>query len=198
MSSRLRYAAILALAGGLALASAAAQGKAEQLPVIGSAADFTLDTLDAQPLALRDLRGKVVVVAFVYASCRDVCQTGTAKLAVIGKRLGREFGKRVRFVSITLDPEADSAAVLQDFAEAHGAKAAGWTFLTGTPEAIRTVAGDYGVVFRKTEAGEIEHNTVTSIVDRHGRLRVQYLGAEFDPREMLRDIRSLLAAGGRR
>lgn len=198
MSSRLRYAAILALAGGLVLASAATESRAEQLPVIGPAADFALDTLDGSRLALRAMRGKVVVVAFVYAACHDVCPTEIVKLAAIGKRLGGEFGKRVHFVAITLDPEADSAAVLQDFAEAHGAKGAGWTFLSGTPAAIRSVAGDYGVVFRKTAAGEIEHNTVTSIVDRSGRLRVQYLGAEFDPGEMLRDIRSLLPAGGRR
>ena len=195
MSVCLRSAAILALAGGFALATAV-RAATESLPIIGAAADFTLDTVDGKALSLHDLRGKVVVVAFVYTSCRDVCQTETAKLAAIARHLGSDFDRRVRFIAITLDPAVDSATVLRNFAQGHGADTPGWIFLTGAAAAIRTVAGDYGVVFRNGVAGEVEHNTVTSIIDQHGQLRVQYLGAEFDSGEMLGDIRSLLIGSG--
>jgi protein SCO1/2 len=195
MSVCLRSAAMLALAGGIALATAIEAATAS-LPSIGPAADFTLDSSDGKTLSLSDLRGKVVVVAFVYTTCRDVCQTETAKLAAIAKRLGSDFDTRVHFVAITLDPAVDSPAVLRKFAQGHGANAPGWTFLTGAAAAIHTVAGRYGVVFRRGVAGEVEHNTVTSIVDQRGQLRVQYLGTEFDPGEMLADIRSLLTGSG--
>jgi len=55
----------------------------------------------------------------------------------------------------------------------------------------------YGVFARKTSRGDVDHTFLTSLVDREGVLRVQYMGVRFDPDEMLRDLRSLLRDGGR-
>jgi len=70
-------------------------------------------------------------------------------------------------------------------------------FLTGTPAEIQDVARRYGVFARKTPRGDVDHTFLTSLVDRDGTLRVQYMGVRFDPDEMLRDLRSLLREGGR-
>jgi protein SCO1/2 len=43
--------------------------------------------------------------------------------------------------------------------------------------------------------GDVDHTFLTSLVDRSGMLRVQYLGVRFDPDELLRDIQSLLREG---
>jgi hypothetical protein len=98
----------------------------------------------------------------------------------------------------------DTPAVLKRYAEAHGATPAGWAFLTGTPAEIREVARRYGVVYRKTARGDVDHTFLTSVIDQAGTLRVQYLGVRFDPDELLADLRSLLrerpgarATGGR-
>jgi protein SCO1/2 len=50
----------------------------------------------------------------------------------------------------------------------------------------------YGVFASRNASGDIEHTFLTSIVDRHGILRVQYLGVRFDPEEFRRDLLSLL------
>jgi protein SCO1/2 len=55
----------------------------------------------------------------------------------------------------------------------------------------------YGVFARKTSHGDVEHTFLTSLVDREGALRVQYIGVRFDPDEMLRDLRPLLRESGR-
>jgi tripartite-type tricarboxylate transporter receptor subunit TctC len=68
---------------------------------------------------------------------------------------------------------------------------------TGTPAEIKDVAQRYGVFARKTDRGDVDHTFLTSLVDRAGALRVQYMGVRFDPDEMLRDLRSLLREGGR-
>ena len=47
------------------------------------------------------------------------------------------------------------------------------------------------------ERGDVDHTFLTSLVDRAGVLRVQYMGVRFDPDEMLRDLRALLREGGR-
>jgi len=106
-------------------------------------------------------------------------------------RLGADFGPRVYFVSVTVDPERDTPEALKRYAEAHRANSAGWAFLTGTPAEIREVARRYGIFFKKTPRGDVDHTFLTSLVDRTGTLRVQYMGIRFDPDEMLRDLQSL-------
>jgi protein SCO1/2 len=115
-------------------------------------------------------------------------------LAGLQDRLGADFGSRVYFVSITVDPERDTPEVLKRYAETHGANPAGWAFLTGTPAEIREVARRYGVFYKKTPRGDVDHTFLTSLVDRSGTLRVQYMGIRFKPDEMLRDLQSLSEA----
>jgi len=167
---------------------------AQRLPKIGPAPEFTLTDQDGKRIALKDLRGKVLAITFIFASCADTCPLLTAKMAGLQDRLGADFGPRVYFVSVTVDPERDTPEVLKHHAEARGVNPAGWAFLTGTPAEIREVAGRYGVFYRKTPRGDIEHTFLTSLVDPRGTLRVQYAGVRFDTNEMLRDLQSLSKA----
>ena len=116
-------------------------GKDERLPRIGPAPQFTLTDQDGRRVALKELRGKVLAVTFIFASCTDTCPLLTAKMASVQDRLGAAFGPEVRFVSITVDPERDTPPVLKHYAEAYHANPAGWSFLTGTLAEIRDVAG---------------------------------------------------------
>jgi protein SCO1 len=186
---------VLAAVGWLAPTLSAAAGEPNSLPRIGPAPEVSLTTQDGQRLSLKELRGKVVVLTFIYASCADTCPLLTAKLAGLQAALGADFGPKVFFLSITVDPERDTPAVLQRYAQAHGANLAGWAFLTGAPAEIRQVARRYGVYYRKTPRGDVDHTFLTSLVDQSGTLRVQYLGVRFDPDELLRDLQSLLQEG---
>jgi len=173
-------------------ASAHATKENARLPVVGPAPQFALTAETGKRVALADLRGKVLAVTFIYAACTDTCPLLTAKMAEIQRRLGRDFGPRIRFVSITVDPEVDTPEVLRGYAKAHGANAEGWSFLTGTRGEIAEVLRRYGVYARKNERGGVDHLFLTSLIDRSGMLRVQYLGVRFDPDEMQRDLENLL------
>jgi protein SCO1/2 len=164
----------------------------EALPKIKPAPEFTLTKQDGKRLTLKELRGKVLAITFIFASCADTCPLLTAKMAGIQNRLGSDFGKKVHFVSITVDAERDTPEVLKQYAKGHKANPAGWAFLTGTPAEIREVAKLYGIYYKKTPRGDVDHTFLTSLVDQNGTLRVQYMGVKFDPDEMLRDLRSLL------
>jgi protein SCO1/2 len=163
-----------------------------RLPTIGPAPDFVLTSQDGAPVSLGDFRGKVVAVTFMFASCTDTCPLLTDKMARIQDELGADFGARIAFVSITVDPERDTLEVLKRYAEAFGANPAGWAFLTGTPAAIRDVTRRYGIFVARSENGNVDHTFLTSLVDPRGAIRVQYLGVRFDPEEFRRDLLDLV------
>jgi protein SCO1/2 len=167
-----------------------AQGQA--LPKIAPAPDFALTSQDGAPVKLADYRGKVVAVTFIFTLCADTCPVLTPMMSFVQDQLGNDFGEKIRFVSITVDPERDTPEVLKEYAQAFGANLAGWSFLTGAPEAIREVTRRYGVFAAKAANGSIDHTFLTSIIDQRGILRVQYLGVRFDPEEFRRDLVSLL------
>lgn len=174
------------------LALAANIAAAESLPKIKTAPEFALTNQDGKRVALKDLRGKVLAITFIFSSCADTCPLLTAKMAGIQDQLGPAFGPEVNFISITVDPERDTPEVLKRYAEGNKAKLAGWAFLTGTQGEIREVTKRYGIYYKKTPRGDVDHTFLTSLVDQGGVLRVQYMGVKFNPDEMLRDIRSLL------
>ncbi len=164
----------------------------ERLPAIGAAPEFALTSQDGAEVTLASLRGKVVAVTFIYTWCPDICPLLTDKMAQVQKELGADFGSKVAFVSITIDPERDTPAVLKEYAQAFGADVAGWRFLTGEPATVLDVAHRYGVAVAKQADGAVDHTLLTTLVDRQGTMRVQYLGYRFDEEEFRRDLLSLV------
>jgi protein SCO1 len=191
----LAFAALAALASLLLVLSRDAPQHASlepPLPKIALAPEFVLTSQDGAPVTLADFRGKVVAVTFILTMCTATCPVLTPMMSFVQDQLGNDFGTKIAFVSITVDPERDTAEVLKQYAQAFGANLAGWSFLTGSPQAIREVTHRYGVYASKTANGDVEHTFLTSIVDPRGILRVQYLGVRFDPGEFRRDLLSLL------
>ena len=164
---------------------------AERLPVIGAAPDFVLTSQDNRPVALADYRGKVIAVTFIYTSCADTCPLLTAFMVHVQEELGSAFGKKIDFVSITVDPERDTPEILRQYAENFDADLAGWAFLTGEPAVVRDVMQRFGVFAKKTATGDIDHTFLTSLIDANGNMRVQYLGVGFDLGEFRGDLLSL-------
>ena len=182
----------LALLAWPTLVQAHGASHEQRLPTIGRAPDFALTSQDGAEVTLAALRGKVVAVTFIYASCPDVCPMLTDKLARVQDELGSDFGSKIAFVSITTDPERDTPEVLKGYAEAFEANLAGWSFLTGEPAVVLDVARRYGVAVAKAPDGQVDHTMLTTLIDPQGTMRVQYLGYRFDEEEFRRDLESLV------
>jgi protein SCO1 len=169
-----------------------ATSQEQPLPKIAPAPGFRLTSQDGAQISLANLRGKVVAVTFIFTRCSDTCPVLTPMMSLVQDRLGRDFGSKIVFASITVDPEHDTPEMLKLYAQMYGADVAGWSFLTGSPPIIQDLTRRYGVFASKNANGDIDHAFLTSIVDRRGILRVQYLGVRFDPEEFRRDLLSLL------
>lgn len=166
---------------------------AAHLPKLGPAPAFVLTDQDGRRLAMDDLRGKVLAVTFIYTACSDACPLLTARLAALQAPIGAAFGPRLRFISISVLPEHDTPAILRDHARAYRADLRGWSFLTGPVDTVQATIRAYGSYAQRNGDGKVDHLTLTSLVDKSGQLRVQYLGTRFRDDEMLRDLHALLA-----
>ena len=89
------------------------------------------------------LRGKIVLISFIYTSCTDICPILMSHLSDVQNSLGDRFGKDVFFVSISVDPEDDTPEELKKYAGRFEAKP-GWTFLTGPKKDVDAVIRRFG------------------------------------------------------
>jgi protein SCO1 len=142
------------------------------------------------PVKSETLRGRVLVVSFVFTTCAEACPLITAQLARTQSRVRTEqLDGRVRFVSITLDPATDRPEVLRRYASAHGIDLANWQFLTGAPDVGRVVrAFGLNAVARE----RIVHGSLVALVDSQGRIAERRTDLELDPDRLLGSLRKLL------
>ena len=159
------------------------------------APDFALANPDGKPVSLADLRGKVVVLNFIYAGCPDVCPLHSQRIAEIQAMVNRTpMRDRVQFVTVTTDPARDTPGVLREHGAAHGLDPVNWVFLTSGPErpdATRQLADQYRLKFTETPDGLQMHGVVTHLIDREGRLRARYHSLRFEPVNIVTHLNAL-------
>jgi protein SCO1/2 len=152
------------------------------------APDLALTDQDGRPLSLAELRGRFVLLDFVYTHCPGPCPILTGVHAEVQRRLPAELRERTRFVSISLDPARDTPERMRDYARARGADLATWSFLTGPPEAVDAALAKFGVGRTPGADGEIDHLVVTFLVDPEGRIARRWVGLDHPADEILADL----------
>lgn len=107
--------------------------------------DVPLTTHDGRQVRFYSdlVRGKHVVLSFLYTRCTRICGLATANLARVQRELGDRVGRDIHLYSVTLDPEHDTPERLRAYAAAFRARP-GWTFLTGRPEDVAALRSKFG------------------------------------------------------
>jgi protein SCO1/2 len=165
-------------------------------PVESEAPGFTLKDASGGMVRLTDLRGKVIILNFIYTTCPDVCPLHTERIAQLQSMINQTSMKAmVEFVTITTDPQRDNGQVLRDYGEAHGLDPVNWVFLTapaGQPEdSTRKIAEAYGLQFSPSKDGMQMHGTVTHVIDQDGRMRARFHGLKFEPVNLVLFVNAL-------
>jgi protein SCO1 len=184
----------LLLASGLRSASPASVENGPALAVIGPAPGVALTDQAGKPFALESLRGKAVVVSFVYTTCNGVCPATTHSLYRVQQALKEAglWGKEVEFVSISLDPARDTPEVLSGYARVYDADPSAWHFLTGPPDKVAKVVAAWGMWARIGPTGTLDHPSRIFLVDPKGRQREIYNLEFFKPETVVQDVRTVL------
>ena len=135
--------------------------------------DFEVTTQAGEPLRLSALRGKAVVVTFVYTRCPlpDYCPRVDRKFAELAAMIRSRpgGGGAVRLLSISFDPEHDTPAVLAAHARSAGAAPPLWTYAVASHAELSRVGPGLGLAYGPSGA-EIAHNLSTAVVGPDGRL----------------------------
>ena len=142
----------------------------EAMPPIGEIPAFRFTTQEGKSLTKDDLIGKVWVADFVFTRCNGPCPVMTSRMAELAKGLAK--AKDVRVVSISVDPEHDTPAVLADYASRMDADPSRWIFLTGPkPEIDAFARKGMFQVLAYDDKGVPTHSTRFLVIDRAGRIR---------------------------
>jgi protein SCO1/2 len=172
------------------------------LPVQEQFPDIKLIDQNGRDFSFSQVRGKVLVVAYIYTNCPDICHIISKKMNVFKERIKKSgLQDRVYFISITFDPERDTPDVLRRHAEMMNLDLDNWVFLTGDQNAVNatlSVAGMEAIKGPVDSSGteeqsySISHRDRISLADKKGRIRKNYKGSEFNPDELIEDIKRLL------
>jgi protein SCO1/2 len=200
---RLRSAIVilmLMIAAGLAACSPRSTDVAEpgSYPAANSSDCLPAVTLVDQhgrDVTLASLKGRPVLIDFIYTTCPGPCPLMTARMAAVAKLLGPKLGSQVTFVSITIDPEHDRPAELEKYASAHGADAAGWLFVTGTPAQIDQVLALYHLQRMRNSDGTVNHSAASFLLGPDGHQVRQYQPLEVKASTVVTDIERTLDRG---
>jgi len=152
---------------------------------------FSLVDHRHEPVSLERLRGKAVVLTFVYASCHGTCPMLISRLKALEARTA---SADVVFLAVTLDPERDTPESLEETA-ARWELGPRWHLLTGAPGAVRKLIAAYGVQWAPLPDGEIAHENVLFLLDRAGRLAFTYRGLAHPEERQAADLGRLAREG---
>lgn len=164
-----------------------------QLEKYAPAPEFTFTDQEGKTISTHDLKGKVWVANFIFTRCKGPCPIMTSRMATLNDLLGPGV-KDVQLVSITVDPEYDSPAVLKAYGDRVGATEDRWKFLTGPGEQVKNViTKGFWQALSKDSEGMPVHSTWFVLVDRDGIIRGYQEGNDPDVASKLQaDIKSLL------
>jgi protein SCO1 len=194
-----RVAVALLLVGVIALGAivlAASGGGDDQEPVADDntfagasmpeglfAPDFELRDQEGQQVSMRALRGRPVIVTFLYTHCEDTCpiQAQTVRGAL------DDLGHDVPALAIAVDPPNDTPQSARKFL-AEQRVTGRLDFVLGSRAQLRPVWDGFGV--RPQRVTE-EHNARITLVDARGIQRVGYPGSEATPERLAHDLRLL-------
>ena len=182
---------VVALAVVLAACSAPKIVGTEITPT--AAPDFTLvDGLSGRPTTLSAQQGKVVVLAFLYTHCPDVCPLTAEEFRQAQQKLTDDERDLTRFVAVSVDPRQDTPEAVQAFARDHGLTR-NFVFLIGGAAQLGAVWSAYGI---RTEADpattEVGHTDAIYLLDRKGRARV-LVHSNIAAADLANDVKLLLA-----
>jgi len=148
--------------------------------------DFSLRDQDGRTVSLRRLRGRVVVLTFMYTTCRDTCPLTATQIRGALDDLGHD----VPALALSVDPVNDTPERARQFLFRRGLGHDRMRFLLGSRAQLQPIWKAYGV---RPQGTAFDHSAYVLLIDRRGRQRIGFPVQELTPEDLAHDIRRLQA-----
>ena len=162
--------------------------------------DFGLTNQSAQQIHLAQYRGKVLLLTFIYTRCPipEYCTLMSQNFAQIEAELAKqpELYQKTHLLSISIDPEYDTPAVLRSYGASHTGKYTDekfghWEFATGTKDQIKGVAQFFGLRYY-ADADQIVHGLRTVIITPEGKVAKVYRDNTWKSEEVISALKDFV------
>lgn len=186
-------------------AEASANNGASQLRIPQSGdevPDFTLTNQNGEKIHLSQFRGRPLLLTFVYTRCPfpDYCVRMSDNFAKVLQEVqkNRSAFEKAQLLSISIDPEHDTPAVLREYGERYVGRAdpkfQHWQFASGSPEQVRKIADFFGLAYNSKD-GQIVHGLRTALIGTDGKVLAIYSGNDWKPGDVADEIIATTSRG---
>jgi protein SCO1/2 len=161
--------------------------------------DFAFSNQDGKQEKLSDLRGKPLLLTFIYTRCPlpDYCIRMSDNFGAIARQLKQSdpglYGK-LQMLSVSIDPEFDKPPVLKNYGKSFAGnvdpKFEHWQFGSADPEETRAFANFFGLSYDEQD-GQIVHSLRTALLDPSGKIAAVYNGNDWRPDDVIRDLKKM-------
>ena len=169
-----------------------APGKYSEKSIYRVSADWT--DAEGKKVRLDSLRRRPVVVVMFFTSCLHSCPFIVNDLKAMQKALSAKAADRAQFVLVSIDPERDSAAALEEFRTKHKLGGDRWTLLTGSHDAVKRLAEKIGFSYAPGSKTQFAHSLLVTILDGNGDVAHQQAGLGVDRRDAIKKLENLSIA----
>ncbi len=146
-----------------------------------------------------DYKGKILVTAFIYTNCPDICPMTTYNMQQVQELLIQKKINNVQFVAISFDPMRDTPSILKEYSSIRGMNLNNFSFLTGNRKSIYSLIKSFNFLVLPGDTTQVgihpvyffTHADKIYLIDQRGRIRNEYLGSKLDKDKLLSDIKSL-------
>jgi protein SCO1/2 len=162
--------------------------------------DFQLTNQDARRISLKQYRGRVLFVTFIYTRCPfpDYCPRVGAQFAELRRQLAANasLSRKTHLLCISFDPEHDTPKVLRDygFSLAHSKETKlfnDWEFAVPHAADVPQISDYFGLIY-KPEGGLITHSLSTAVIGPDGKIISWYRGGDWQVSELIKDAAGAL------
>ncbi|WP_168208639.1 SCO family protein [Chitinophaga sp. XS-30] len=166
-------------------------GKTTYDTVYHQVKDFTLTNQLGEKVSLYDIKNRIVVVDFFFTSCPTICPTLTRNLKMVQEAYNKH-DTLIQILSLTVDPERDTAQKLKAYADKYSIDPKNWWLLTGDKKEIYDLARyEFFVNAVQGDGGpdDFIHTEKFVVIDKDRYIRGYYNGLDTnDVRRMVNDI----------
>lgn len=159
--------------------------------------NLELKDQNGETFRIAELKGKPVLVNFMFTDCPDVCGLQTLQLRELQQKLSSiDEALRPRILSITLNPSKDTSDVLKAYGEKFSVDQSDWLFASGSQDAVTKLASVFWVGSKTRDDGQIDHRMIIHMLDAQLELVQRYKTNPLDVEHISAEIHRLIATPG--